>query len=209
MFRKLIVAFLLAAASYANAALITTSKSGDLMFQYLWGEAGASIQEFGLDAGIRDTVFIIDYNRPRPPFAVVSKGYRWAGSELDFYNLSDYAGDLFAFSRNINNSPTASDLSVFTDTDGSLRLGGSVVEAVGDNDWVLHLDDAWSYRFDDDDNEMVIRVWIDQTATAPVPEPGTALLVGLGLLLVVKSWSGQKAAKLCRVSQGGTRTRLL
>lgn len=176
----------------ANASLITTSASDNLMFEYLGGEAGASIQEFGLGTPAenssiadRNVVFVIDYYNPPASLPLVNKGYFWAGSDLDFYNLSDYLGDLYAFSSRLTSAvPTQADIAVFTDTDNSLNQGGSVVESVGDNQWILHLDDAWSYRFDDDDNEMIIKLWIDQSAAAPVsvPEPATWAMLAAAFL---------------------------
>lgn len=61
------------------------------------------------------------------------------------------------------------------------------MENIGFNNWVLHMDDAWSYMYDDDDNEMLIRVWVDQSASppeTPVPIPGTILLLGPGLAVL-------------------------
>lgn len=190
MRRCLATVALLLASNFAHSSLITTTKSGDLMFEYLRGEAGPSVQEFGLgtpnaDSTLadRNMVFAIDYNRAVVPPPVVNKGYYWTGSSLDFYNLSDYLGNLFAFSSDLAASPTAADRAVFTDTDNSLGLGGSVIETIGDNDWILHLDDAWSYRFDDDDNELVLRVWVDTSAAAPFRSQGRCYSLAQGCFL--------------------------
>ncbi|MER2540011.1 MAG: hypothetical protein ABTQ26_12290 [Azonexus sp.] len=178
----------------AYASLITTTAPGDLMFEYLGGEAGPSLLEFGIGTpesssslADRNMVFVIDYYRSPTPQPIVNNGYFGSGSQLDFYNLSNYNGNLFSFSSRLLSSPRNSDLATFTDTDNSLRLGGSVVESIGSNMWILHLDDAWSYMYDDDDNEMLIKVWI--APTAGIPEPNTWLLLMAGLsILLCQPW---------------------
>lgn len=171
---------------FANASLITTTAPGDLMFEYLGGEAGPSLQEFGIGTpeplsslADREMVFVIDYYHSQTPQPVVNKGYFGSGSQLDFYNLSNYNGNLFSFSNRLLGFPTSSDLATFTDTDNSLRLGGGVVESIGSNMWILHLDDAWSYMYDDDDNEMLIKVWIAPTASIPEPKTWMLLIAGI------------------------------
>lgn len=197
MIRQLIGLFAIFGATFllalsdASASLISTTVSGDLKFEYLGGEAGPSIQEFGIgtpnaesSSSDRNAVFIIDYYHPRPVLQIVNKGYFWQGSQLDFYNLSNYNGNQFAFSSRLSTTPTLADRTTFSDTDNSLNLGGSVVENIGGNAWILHLDDAWSYMYDDDDNELIIKVWIDQSATPPsnISEPSVLLLLAAGLI---------------------------
>lgn len=192
-----------------DASLITTTTSGDLMFEYLGGEAGPSLQEFGLGTpninsalSQRNMIFQIDYrNATVTPSVTVNKGYFVSGSQLSFYNLSDYNGNLYAFSSSLSGSPSSSDLSVFSDTNNSLGLGGSIVENIGFNNWVLHMDDAWSYMYDDDDNEMLIRVWVDQSASppaTPVPEPATMLLFGSGFAALAGIRIRSKKMRECR-----------
>ena len=43
---------------------------------------------------------------------------------------------------------------------------------------ILHLDDAWSYEYDDD-NEMLIKVYVDSSASPPpVSIPSAIRLLG-------------------------------
>lgn len=155
-------------ASTSAQALLVTTQAGDLVFEVLSGEGAPSSQEFGLGTPSsssvqtdRDVVFIINLSggvTSVTPSPVVNKGFFPAGSILDFYNLSDFGGSQFAYSSALGGTPSASDLVTFYDADNSLGFGGSVVEQLGVDDWVLHLDDAASTCCDDDDNEMVIRV---------------------------------------------------
>ena len=112
------------------------------------------------------------------PRARVDVGLVAAGTALDFYNLSDFAGVSWAFSSNLDSTPSPSDLEVFGDRDNSLGFGGSIVEILGVDHWILHLDDAASS--DDDDNEMIIDVRV-----RPVPEPATLSLLAAAAAAVL------------------------
>ena len=171
--------------SVAHADLITTTQPGNLVFEIIQGEGGTSNQEFGIgrhdDLASLETIFIVHLNggvTGATPSTIVDMGFYAAGSGLDFYNISDFGGTHYAFSSALGGSPSASDLVVFTDWDDSLGYGGSVVEAVGLDHWRLHLDDAASYAYDDDDNEMLIDVRVDPQV---VPLPSAFLLGILGL----------------------------
>ncbi len=168
----------------AHADLITTTQSGNLIFELIDGRGGTSNQEFGIgrhdDLGALEKIFIVHLENESvkdvTPSYVVDMGFFAAGTGLDFYNISDWGGTSYAFSSALGGSPTAQDLVVFTDADNSLGLGGSVVESLGLDHWRLHLDDAASYNIDDDDNEMIIDVRV-----TPVPAPSAVLLGFLGV----------------------------
>jgi len=175
----------------ASAALLVTTTGGNLILQALSGQGDTSNQEFGIGTPAittlpseRQVVFTLHLYRDRldtvTPSATVNMGYFPAGSALDFYQISDYYGSFWAFSSHAGSARTPSDIAVFSDPDNSLGLGGSVVQVLGIDDWVLHLDDAASFGYDDDDNELLIRVFVDPVLRQ-IPEPTTFALVVAGL----------------------------
>ena len=176
-------------------ALLITSQPGNLIIEALAGHGATSNQEFGLGtpsisstAAERDVIFTIHLVNEQigsvTPSPIVDKGFLAAGTVLDFYNISDFGGLHFAFSSTLGLSPSPSDLVVFTDIDNSLGFGGSVVETIGIDDWVLHLDDAASICCDDDDNEMIIRVRIEP-AVINIPEPASFGMFAAGLVMLI------------------------
>ena len=51
----------------------------------------------------------------------------------------------------------------FQDKDGSLGLDDkSILEQIAPDKWLLHLDDANSYRYDDDDNDIPIVIRLEK-----------------------------------------------
>ncbi len=170
------------------APLLVTTTAGHLVFEVIEGHGATSNLEFGLGTPATDstlaermrifTIHLVDEQVGSvTPDARVDLGLFAAGTALDFYNLSDFAGVSWAFSRDLDSTPSAADLEVFRDRDNSLGLGGSIVETIGVDHWILHLDDAAS--LDDDDNEMIIDVRV-----RPVPEPATVSLLVAGAAAV-------------------------
>lgn len=172
----------------ASAGLVTTSVSGNLIVEALSGSGGDSFQEFGIGTSLLDAVPIFTIQLVGgaigsvSPSPVIDAGYFAGGTSLDFYNISSWKGPQYAFSANLSGAATPSDRVVFLDTDNSLGYGGSVVEVVGPNEWILHLDDAASWQYDDDDNEMVIRLRVAPSAAIPEPSTLGMLLLALPLL---------------------------
>ncbi|WP_428776508.1 PEP-CTERM sorting domain-containing protein [Vibrio sp.] len=187
---KLFIGLLLsfAIASTANAFIIT-SKSGDLIAEFVSSEAASAYIEFGIGTPsidsefshrnaliVRDGVNIISGT-------TVNAGYVAAGTKLDFYMKTIFHAESFwSFTTNLLAAPTASDLVSFSDADNSLGFGGSIVQPIGRDNWIFHMDDPASICCDDDDDDLVVRIRINpKNDHVPVPEPGTFLLLMLGL----------------------------
>ncbi|MCP4568476.1 MAG: SUMF1/EgtB/PvdO family nonheme iron enzyme, partial [FCB group bacterium] len=183
--------------------LLKTTTAGYLMFEYIQGSAGAQVMEFGLgtpkisSVEARDTVFSIN-NHHSPavvtPSKIVNKGFHEAGTELDFYSISYWRDpEKVAYTSHLSSNPSPSDLVVFTDDDNSLGLDGKVAEKIGTDEWILHLDDAWSYPYDDDDNEMIIRVWVNSDLETPIEIVGGEFIVADPTMDIIVTSLGKDA----------------
>lgn len=158
----------------AFANFFTVPFKAAVYMQALGGDAGA-ITEFGLHR-IRGNVFTPIFTglpyAPEPS-GEVALGIFEAGAALDFYQRSEFGGTYWAYSS----ASDPASLVAFTDTTNMLGQGGSVVVPFGPDTWVLFLDDAPSYLFDDDNNDLFIQVRL-----AAVPEPGLLTLAISGCL---------------------------
>ena len=175
-FLRTLALWLVASHPFASHAYLTLPESGALTFEYLAGYGDTSTQEFGFGTPStsssieqRDVIFIgqlvsgtLESVSPSP---IVEAGYFYAGTELNFYQLSDYFGVHWAFSSQLSTSPTFADLEVFTDR----NTGNSAVVQLDATTWMFYLDDAASV--DDDDNELIIRMTLDTSAVPPAPDP--------------------------------------
>lgn len=201
MLRKLLLLAVLTWPAIGSAALLTTTVGGDLYFEFVSSEAASANFEFGLGTpsvlsqpserqiGLVRTGTIVT---PADP---VNMGYFAAGSGLDFFMRSNFGGDFWAFSSHLGGSPTPSDLITFEDADNSLHLGTSIVESIGLDNWIFHMDDPASICCDDDDNDFVVRVFVEPTVnpiqTIPEPESLSMMLAGLVVLRLFRSHGGR------------------
>ncbi len=143
---------------------MNTSRPGSLLIEFISSDAAPAYIEFGigspdLDSTLDDREFAlirdgVDLITP----TTANMGYYPAEAEIDFYMITEFGGVFWAFSSNLGDEPTSSDLVTFTDIDNSLGFGGSIVEELGPDDWILHMDDPASICCDDDDNDFVVRI---------------------------------------------------
>ena len=150
---------------------------GNLFLQQMGGEAGG-VTSFGL--GTSPSNFDVLYtglpNNPSPVGEVLA-GFFTAGTTIHFGEFTTFAGlEGYAFSNGTDQASVVA----FSDIDDSLGMGGSIIQQTGQDTWLLHLDDAVSYLFDDDDNDVLM-----QLRVAPVPETGAAPLLAAGVLVIV------------------------
>ena len=149
------------------------------------GEAGA-VTEFGFLTSTGDRLPLFEGLPNMPdPNTEIALGFFSAGTGLDFYESTVFGGTFLAFS----NAQDQASLVAFTDTDNSLGMGGSVIERTSPKTWLFHLDDAASFLFDDDDNDVLIQLRLQS-----VPEPGGIILFAVGILITLATFCfGPKA----------------
>jgi hypothetical protein len=151
--------------------------TGDLYLQQMGGSAGG-VTTFGL--GTSPSNFVPYYtglpNNPSPT-GEVFVGLFNGGTTIHFGEFTTFAGQSgYAFS---NDTDQAS-IIAFSDVDNSLGMGGSIIQRTGPNTWLLHLDDALSYLYDDDDNDVLMQVRV-------IPEPATwALFIASCVALICR-----------------------
>ena len=134
--------------------------NGYVFLQQMGGSAGATTT-FGL--GTSPSNFVPYYTglpgNPSPS-GTVFIGYFTAGTILNFGMYTTFNGQNgWAFS-------SANDLASvvsFSDPNNSLGLGGSAIQQINQNTWLFHLDDALSYMYDDDDNDVLMLLKIAPT----------------------------------------------
>lgn len=128
---------------------------GTLYLQQKGGEAGA-ITDFGI--GTSPTNFVKYYsglpNSPNPT-GEVKVGYFTKGTAINFGMFTQFGSQSgWAFSA----GSAAPSVVTFSDVDNSLHMGGKITQQTSATTWLLHLDDALSYLYDDDDNDVLMQI---------------------------------------------------
>lgn len=135
--------------------VFTMPYNGTLYLLQEGGSASATT-EFGL--GTSTTNFVPYYtglpNNPNP-VGEVTVGYFAAATVINFGMFTQFASQSgWAFSTGTDEASIVA----FTDTDDSLGMGGSITQQTSSTTWRLHLDDALSYLYDDDDNDVNMQI---------------------------------------------------
>lgn len=120
------------------------------------GSAGA-VTEFGIGTSeAKHTPIFTGLPSNPQPDEEVKVGFVKAGSELYFYEKTEWGGHIhWAFSHDAK-SETAR--VAFYDRDDHLGLDGSAIEKTDQQTWLLHLDDAASVSFDDNNQDVLIEI---------------------------------------------------
>ncbi len=176
-----LIAIVAAMSSTAQADEFVMPLDGFLNLQQMGGSAGA-VTTFGI--GTSPTNFVPFYqglpNNPSPT-GPLPAGFFPAGTTIHFGMFTTFGSDSgWAFSNWTDQASLVS----FSDLSNSLGLGGSIIQQTGSNTWLLHLDDALSYKYDDDNNDVLMQLQIGGSSPppSPIPEPSSMILVASGLL---------------------------
>jgi tetratricopeptide (TPR) repeat protein len=120
------------------------------------GGTAAAVTEFGLGTSEADHIPIFTGLPAAPePNKEVKVGFVAAGSPLYFYEKTDWNGIRWAFSHDTKSKESRV---AFQDLGNRLLQNGSIVEKTGASTWVLHLDDALSADFDDNNEDVLIEI---------------------------------------------------
>ena len=131
--------------------------NGTLYLQQKGGDAGASTE---LGIGTSPTNFVKYYsglpNNP-DPVGEVLVGTFTKGTIINFGMLTQFGSQSgWAFTS----GSTRASVVAFSDVDNSLHMGGKILQQLSPTTWLLHLDDALSYLYDDDDNDVLMQIRI-------------------------------------------------
>ena len=148
---------------WGNNCPFVMPSDGYLYLHQMGGEAGG-VTTFGVGTSPND--FVSYYtglpNNPNPRGEVLV-GYFTAGTTIHFGMYTTYGGDAgWAFS--VNNDLAS--VEAFTDIHDSLGMDGGIIEQTGQDRWLLHLDDALSYLYGDDNNDVLMQIRISSTMSS-------------------------------------------
>jgi len=88
---------------------------------------------------------------------VVELGKFREGESIPLAIKSNFSGDHYAFMGGQDRES----ITAFTDKDGSLEEHGKqLIEPVGER-FLMHLDDAASFSFDDNDQDLLVEIWFE------------------------------------------------
>jgi hypothetical protein len=140
---------------WGNNCPFVMPSDGNLYLQQMGGEAGADTT-FGIGTSPSD--FVPYYtglpNNPNPTGEVLV-GFFPAGTTIHFGMYTTFGGDAgWAFS--VQNDLAS--VEAFTDIGDRLGMGGGVIEQTGEHTWLMHLDDALSYQYGDDNNDVLMQL---------------------------------------------------
>lgn len=164
----------------SHAAEFKLPYSAKVFAKSIGGEAGARSQ-FGL--GTTQTNFIpFLSNLPNHPSTTeeVFLGEFAANDSLPLAISTDWNSRTYFATIGGNDQASQK---AFSDLNNSLGLGGSAFQQTQSNLFYAYLDDAASFLFDDDDNDIVLQLRVQPIPISLIREiPEPSLIYGLGAI---------------------------
>ena len=121
------------------------------------GGTGGATTDFGIGTSMTDAVpYLTGLPHNPTPNTEVQVGTFSANTSLNFYMKSVFGSTYWAFSDLDTTDPAS--ITAFTDTDHSFSPTGNIVVQTSPTTWILHLDDAASFKVDDNDNDVLIQI---------------------------------------------------
>jgi hypothetical protein len=131
--------------------------SGDVYLLQMGGNAAATTT-FGVGTSPDDfTPYYTGLPNNPDPTGEVFIGHFTQGTTLNFGMYTTY-GEQEGWAFSVDND-LASVIS-FSDPDDNLNMNGSIIKQTGEYTWLMYLDDALSYLYDDDDDDVLMQIRI-------------------------------------------------
>lgn len=165
--------------SAAYAEDFVTPFGGQVYFKVTTAKTGAA-WTFGIGTTSQNChVYLSSLPNTSFPTNEVSVGYFNAGETIRFCMWSQF-GTNTAWAFSDGTDPAS--LVAFSDTTDALQMGGNIIAQTGATTWLMHLDNAVSYLYDDSNNDILMQIRIDPSFVSPQPNLGNFIVPSSGSL---------------------------
>lgn len=133
----------------------TMPATGNLYLETVTAKLGAS-WTFGVGTTPANCVIALaSLPDTSPPSGEVSIGTYQAGEDVKFCMWTQYGtNQAWAFSDGTD----AASIIAFWDTEDQLGMGGRIIQQTSPTTWIMHLDNAVSYLYDDSNNDILMQI---------------------------------------------------
>ncbi len=178
--------------SMARAESFVMPYGGNVYLEATGAKPGAE-WKFGIGtASLSCHVYLSSLPDTSYPRGEIAADNLKAGDTIRFCMWSKYgATTAWAFSDSTDPASRVA----FGDASNALHLGGNVIEKTSESTWLMHLDNAVSYLYDDSNDDILIKIRIEPSGAAPASPSSAAAPASAPSSATNQSTPNKKAAK--------------